>query len=75
MANSIVRIDGESAVTRSRPRTMAIAAMLLAALALAGGCAPVVGVRALTTARPGATTYHEVQVDGRGRRFLLHLPP
>ena len=62
-------------MTRSRPRTMAIAAMLLAALALVGGCAPVVGVRALTTARPGATTYHEVQVDGRGRRFLLHLPP
>ena len=74
MANSIVRIDGESAVTRSRQRMMTMAAMLLAALAL-GACGALAGVRAVTSARPGATTYHEVQVDGRSRRFLLHLPP
>ena len=40
-----------------------------------GGCAPLLGVRALSTARPGTTTFHEVQVDGRARHFLLHLPP
>ena len=61
-------------MTRSRPRTVSMAATLLAALTL-GACGALVGVRAVATARPGATTYHEVQVDGRSRRFLLHLPP
>ncbi len=53
---------------------MALGAATLGTLALAG-CARLVGVRPLTTARPGSTSYHELHVGGRTRRFLLHLPP
>lgn len=73
-AHSAVPTDGESTVTRVRPRRLMIAATLLATLAQ-GACGTLVGVRAVPSARPGATTYHELQVDGRRRHFLLHLPP
>ena len=54
---------------------LATVAMLLGAALALGACAPLLGVRRLSTARPGTTTFHAVQVDGRTRHFLLHLPP
>lgn len=39
------------------------------------GCASLIGARPLTTAAPGATTFHTIKVAGRTRTFLLHLPP
>lgn len=53
-------------------RRVAVAAICLVAL---GGCGPVIGLRPLTTARAGRTSYHEIVVDGMERTFLLHLPP
>jgi polyhydroxybutyrate depolymerase len=47
---------------------------VLCALALSG-CAMLAGVRPLSTARAGSTSFHSLRVDGRTRRFLLHLPP
>lgn len=48
--------------------------LALASVALSG-CAPLLGARALETASPGHTTYHEIRVGTRWRGFLLHLPP
>ena len=39
------------------------------------GCAMLLGVRPLSTARVGTTTFHQLRIGGRTRRFLLHLPP
>lgn len=57
-----------------KTRVMAIGAAMVFALALAA-CAALVGVRPLSTARAGSTSFHELRVGGRTRRFLLHLPP
>lgn len=39
------------------------------------GCASLIGARPLSTAAPGATTFHTITVAGRSRSFLVHLPP
>jgi len=47
-----------------------------AALALLGGCAPMLGRKVdLSQARAGATTFHALRVGTRERSYLLHLPP
>jgi len=51
--------------------TLAVAATFVTTAA----CDAMFGVRALSTARPGATTYHALASGGTTRRFLLHLPP
>lgn len=56
---------------RAAIRRLAVAALLLAAT----GCGTLLGLRPLSTARPGRTGYHELVVDSLARRFLLHLPP
>jgi polyhydroxybutyrate depolymerase len=50
-------------------------ARLLLCLVVVAACARLIGARGLDTARPGATTFHTLRVDGRERSFLLHLPP
>lgn len=52
---------------RSIPLALSIAAL--------SGCAAIIGARPLATARPGATSFHTLVVQGRERSFLLHLPP
>jgi len=57
-----------------KPSLLAIGVAMLSVCILTA-CATLFGVRPLTTARAGGTSYHELRVDGRARRFLLHLPP
>ena len=48
------------------------------ALALAltsGGCARLLGARAVTSRSPIATTFHDIAVGDERRGFLLHRPP
>ena len=56
------------------PGVMARGAAMVCVLTFIG-CATLVGVRPLSTARAGSTSFHELRVGGRTRRFLLHLPP
>ncbi len=51
------------------------ARFLLASVLSLTGCTRLGGGRALGYAFPGQTTYHALQVGGRSRTFLLHLPP
>ena len=44
-------------------------------LLISAGCGALIGVRPLSAARPGLTTYHTIEIAGRSRSFLLHLPP
>ena len=58
------------------PRRVPFALALGVALAgVAPGCARVIGARSLAVARAGATTFHTLDVAGRRRSFLLHVPP
>ena len=59
----------------TRRREALGAAAALAAVLLAASCAPLVGARPLSAARPGETTFHRIRAGGRERSFLLHLPP
>ncbi|AHG90563.1 lipoprotein [Gemmatirosa kalamazoonensis] len=63
------RAGGEPAAVSA-----ALARLALGLLALAAGCAPLLGARPLAAARPGATTFHTVRVGGRERSYMLHLP-
>jgi len=60
-------------VTHARRGAVRRGALL--SLLLAAACARLIGARGLDAARPEATTFHTVRVDGRTRSFLLHLPP
>jgi polyhydroxybutyrate depolymerase len=55
-------------------RILLLTGTLVLAAAIAG-CASLIGARPLATAAPGATTFHTINVAGRTRSFLLHLPP
>jgi polyhydroxybutyrate depolymerase len=55
----------------SRLRTL----LLALSAACVAGCASVFGARPLATARAGVTSFHTIDVAGRHRSFLLHVPP
>src|SRR5689334_2907839 len=42
---------------------------------LLGGCTWLLGARPLRDAVPGTTTWQRMELGGRTRRFVLHVPP
>lgn len=59
----------------ARERLWLATSMVLSSAWWLTACGPLTGVRGLSRAAPGTTTYHEVRIGDRSRRFLLHLPP
>ena len=58
-----------------RLRRLSIIARVSFTFVLACSGCFLIGVRPLSGARPGLTTYHTIEFAGRSRTFLLHLPP
>lgn len=59
-------------VRRARPLGLLLATAAAVSLS---GCASLVGARPLDSARAGVTSFHTIDVAGRTRSFLLHVPP